>query len=68
MFEKHIDPTKVVQNLILIISSKDPYFTSRVRVSALKVLQFLCELDTHPEFRYNNIRDNPYVNIVVLYF
>jgi hypothetical protein len=68
MFERHVDPLKVVQNLILIVSSTDPYFTPKVRVGALKILQFLCELDTHPEFHYNSVRDNPYVTIVILHF
>lgn len=68
LFQKNLDPTKVVKNLIEIISSRDPYFTPKVRVSALKVLQFMSELDTHPEFRYNHIHDNPYFTVMINYF
>lgn len=64
MFELHVDPAKIVQNLILIISSPDPYFTPKVRVAATKMLEFLCELDTHPEFRYSDERNNPYFEVV----
>ena len=68
LFESHMDPAKVVQNLILIIGSSDPYFTPKVRVSAIKVLEFLCELDTHPEFRYSDERTNPYFDVICKYF
>ena len=64
MFESHMDPAKVIQNLILIVSSSDPYFTPKVRVSAIKVLEFLCDLDTHPEFRYSDERNNPYFEVI----
>lgn len=63
-----MDPVKVVQNLILIVGSTDPYFTPRVRVSALHVLLFLCELDTHPEFRYSDERANPYFEVITKNF
>ena len=48
----------------MIIGSPDPYFTPKVRVSAIKVLEFLCELDTHPEFRYSDERTNPYFEAI----
>ena len=68
MFEKNLDPAKIVQNLILIVSSPDPYFTAKVRTGALKVLEFLCELDTHPEFRYSDERSNPYFEAILKNF
>lgn len=67
-FDSHMDPTKVVQNLILLVSSPDPYFSASARVSSLKMLEFLCELDSHPEFRYQDERKNPYFDVVVRHF
>ena len=64
MFEQHVDPAKTVQNLILIIGSQDAYFTPSVRVCATKVLEFLCGLETHPEFRYSDERNNPYFEVI----
>lgn len=63
-----MDASKVVQNLILIVSSSDPYFTPTVRVSSFKMLEFLCELDAHPEFRYSDERANPFFEVAVRHF
>lgn len=32
------------------------------------MLEFLCELDTHPEFKYKSERSNPYFEVVLKNF
>ena len=54
--------------MVFIIGSPDPYFTPKVRVASLRLLEFLSELDTHEQFRYQDERSNPYFEVILKHF
>ena len=53
LFEEAVNPQKIVQNLVLIISNpQSTQFTSKIVVSVLKVMHRMSVLSSHPDFDY----------------